>query len=308
MQVAGIRLSGARVELIEVDEPRPLADDEVLLAVRAAGVANWDEFVRTGAWNVGAKPPMALGVEAAGTVLAVGQAVTDWAPGNAVMTHPVPLRDQGTWAPRLIAPAALLAPKPHSATWEAAAAFPVPALTAEQVLGDALNIHAGEQLLVNGAGGVTGGLLVVLGTLRGAQVIATVGPSSEPRVRALGARHVIDYHDQEWPEQVRAITGRHGVAAAANAAPGGAATAIRTVADGGRLATITSDPPSQQRGITVSSIYVRADGSQLGELAKQFAAGQLAMPVAASYRLADAAQALAQATGGHAARAIVLTP
>jgi NADPH:quinone reductase-like Zn-dependent oxidoreductase len=49
----------------------------VPLEVRAAGVGNWDEFVCTGGWDVGAKPPMALGVEAAGTVLAVGHAVDD---------------------------------------------------------------------------------------------------------------------------------------------------------------------------------------------------------------------------------------
>ena len=265
-------------------------------------MGNWDEFVRTGGWDLGANPPMALGVEAAGTVLAAGQAVGDWAPGDAVMTHPVPLRDQGTWAPRLIAPAGLLARKPPNASWEVAAAFPIPALTAEQVLGDVLNIRAGEQLLVHGAGGVTGGLLVALGSLRGAQVIATAGPASQQRVSALGAHQVIDYHDQEWPEQVRAITGRHGVAAAVNAAPRGAASAIRAVADGGRLATITSDPPSQQRGITVSSIYVRADGNQLRKLGQRLGDGQLEIPVAASYRLADAAQALAQATGGHVRR------
>jgi NADPH:quinone reductase-like Zn-dependent oxidoreductase len=307
MQVAGIRRLGAQVEMIEVDEPRPLAGDEVLLEVRAAGVASWDEFVRTGGWDVGARPPMALGVAAAGTVLAAGQAAGGWAPGDAVMTHPVPLRDQGTWAPRLIAPAGLLARKPPSASWEAAAAFPVPALTAGQVLG-ALNIHPGEQLLIHGAGGVTGGLLVALAVLRGAEVIATAGPASQQRVAALGARHIIDYHDQDWPDQVRAITGRHGAATAANAAPGGAASAIRAVADGGRLATITSNPPSQQRGITVSSIYVRADGNQLRNLAQQFGDRQLQIPVAASYRLTDAARALAQATGGHAAGAIALTP
>ncbi len=307
MHVAGIRRVGDRVEMMDVGEPRALASDEVLLQVRAAGVANWDEFVRTGSWDVGGRPPMALGVEAAGTVLATGQAVSEWAPGDAVMTHPVPLRDQGTWAPRLIAPAGLLARKPPGASWEAAAAFPVPAITAEQVLG-ALNIHAGEPLLVHGAGGVTGSLLAALAVLRGAEVIATAGPSSRRRVSALGARYVIDYHDQDWSEQVRAITGGRGVAAAANAAPVGAATAIRAVADGGRLATITSDPPSQQRGITVSSIYVRADGNQLRKLSQQFADGQLEIPVAASYRLADAAQALAEATGGHASGAIVLTP
>lgn len=306
MQVAGIRRLGARVELIDADESRPLADGEVLLEVRAAGVGNWDEFVRTGGWDVGARPPMALGVEAAGVVLAVGRAVTDWAPGDAVMTHPVPLRDQGTWAPRLITPADLLARKPHRTTWEAAAAFPVPALTAEQVL-DALNIQAGEQFLVNGAGGVTGGLLVALGALRGAEVIATAGPSSRQRVRALGARHVIDYHDQDWPEQVRAIARGGGVAAAANAAPGGATSSIRAVADGGRLATITGDPPGEERGVAVSSIYVRSDGNQLRKLAKLLEAGRLEIPVASSHHLADAAQALARATGGHAAGAIVLT-
>src|SRR5204862_7705781 len=176
-----------------------------------------------------------------------------------------------------------------------------------QVLG-ALSVRAGEPLLVHGASGVTGGLLVALAVLCSAEVIATAGPASQQRVAARGARQVIDYHDQDWPGQVRAITGRHGVAAAANAAPGGAATAIRAVAGGGRLATITSDPPGQQRGITVSSIYIRADGNQLRNLAQQFEEGQFEIPVAASYRLTDAAQALAQETGGHAAGALALIP
>jgi NADPH:quinone reductase-like Zn-dependent oxidoreductase len=189
--------------------------------------------------------------------------------GDAVMTHPVPLRDQGTWAPRLIALAGLLARKPQGASWEAAAAFPVPALTAEQVLSDTLNVCTGEQLLVHGASGITGGLIVALAALRGAQVIAPAGPSSQQRVTALGARHVIDYHDQDRPAQVRAITANRGVDAAANAAPDGAASAIEAVADGGRLATITSDPPGEERGITVSSIYIRPDGNQLRELAAQ---------------------------------------
>jgi NADPH:quinone reductase-like Zn-dependent oxidoreductase len=306
MQVAGIREIGAPVEMIDVSEPRPLAPDEVLVEVAAAGVGNWDEFVRTGGWDVGVGPPMALGVEAAGTVLAVGDAVVDWSPGDEVMTHPLPLRDQGTWAPQLVAPAALLARKPANVTWEAAAAFAVPALTAEQVLGEALDVQGGEQLLVHGAGGVTGGLLVALGTLRGAHVIATAGQASRQRVSALGAHQVIDYHDRDWPEQVRAITGGRGVAAAVNAVPGYATDAIRAVADNGRLATITSDPPAEERGITVSNVYVRPDGDQLRNLAKHFADGKLAIPVASTYGLADAAAALAQTISGHAGGAILL--
>jgi hypothetical protein len=71
------------------------------------------------------------------------------------------------------------------------------------------------------------------------------------------------------------------VTAAANAAPAGDASALEAVADGGRLATITSDPPSQQRGITISSIYVRADGNQLRNLASLLGGGQMEIPVAA---------------------------
>lgn len=308
MRVAGIRHIGDDVELIEVPGPRPLAEDEVLIRVTAAGVGNWDEIVRTGGWDVGCSPPMALGVEAAGTVVAVGRTVTDWAPGDDVLTHPLPLRDQGTWAPTLIAPAGLLARKPVGVAWEAAAVFPVPALTAEQVLAEALRVQVGDRLLVHGAGGVTGGLLVALGALRGAELLATAGPHSQQRVAALGARHVIDYHDEHWSDRVRAITGGAGVSAAVNATPGGAAMAIRTVADGGRLATITSDAPAEERGITVSSVYVRPDGEQLRRLAPLLADGQLTVAVASVDGLLDAAEALARVVDGRASGAVALRP
>jgi NADPH:quinone reductase-like Zn-dependent oxidoreductase len=249
MLVAGIRRTGGDVGMIDVPGPRPLAGDEVLIQVRAAGVGNWDEFVRTGGWDVGRRPPMALGVEAAGLVTAVGSMVTDWAPGDEAMTHPLPLPDQGTWAPTLIAPSASIARKPAGVSWEAAAVFPVPALTAAQVLDEALGVGPGDRLLVNGAGGVTGRLLVSLGSLRGAEVTATAGPRSRAPVAALGARDVFDYHAQDWPDQVLAMTDGTGVCAAVNATPDGAGDAIRAVRDGGRLATITSDPPEQERGI-----------------------------------------------------------
>ena len=279
----------------------------MLIQVRAAGVGNWDEIARTGGWDVGRRPPMALGVEAAGVVTAVGSMVTEWAPGDEVMTHPLPLRDQGTWAPTLIAPAAVLARKPAGVPWEVAAVFPVPALTAAQVLDEALGVGPGDQLLVNGAGGVTGRLLVSLGSLRGAEVVATAGPHSRAPLAALGAHHVIDYHEQDWPDQVLAITDGSGVAAAVNAAPDGAGHAIRAVRDGGRLATITSDPPEQERGITVSSVYVRPDGGQLDALGRLLAAGQLETPVATSYELRDVADAVATVVSGRAGGAVALT-
>src|SRR4051812_20496380 len=306
MVVAGIRHIGGHVGGIDLPAARPPRDDEVLVEGRAAGGGNWGAIVRTGGWDVGSSPPMALGVEAAGVVAAVGSAVTDWAPGDEVMTHPLPLRDQGAWAPALVAPAAQLARKPAMVSWEVAAVFPIPALTAAQALDEALEVDAGDRLLVNGAGGVTGRLLVSLASLRGAEIVATAGRHSHRALEALGARHVIDRKDADWVEQVLAITGGSGVPAAVNAAPGGATDAIRAVADGGRLATITSDPPAQERAITVSNLYVRSDGDQLRDLAGLLAAGRLDISPATTYGLPDAADALATVVSGRAGGAVAL--
>ncbi len=116
-------------------------------------------------------------------------------------------------------------------------------------------------MLVHGAGGVTGGLLVQLAAHLGATVIATGSPRSAERIRGLGASEVLDYRQPDWPERVRSLTG--GADAAVNAARDGAADAVRAVRDGGALATITSDPPDPGRGITVREVYVAPDGPRL---------------------------------------------
>jgi NADPH:quinone reductase-like Zn-dependent oxidoreductase len=308
MRAAGIDAFGGDVHILELDEPESPAADEAVISVRAAGVANWDEFVRTGSWDVGGRPPLALGVEAAGVVADVGEAVTSLAPGDEVLTHPLPLRHQGAWAERLVAPADLVARKPAAVPWESAAAFPVPALTADQALTEAAPAPAGEWVLVHGAGGVTGGLLVQLAVARGATVIATAGPSSAARVRSYGATVVLDYHDLDWPTRARDAALGGGVGAAVNAAPDGAATALEAVTDGGRLATITGDPPPAERGVTVADVYVRADGARLAALVAALADGLLSLRVAAKLPLADAATALEDAVTGRAAGATVLSP
>ena len=305
MRVAGIQAVDGPVELIDVAEPPAPAGDEVLIEVRAAGVANWDDVVRRGEWDVGIGPPMALGVEAAGVVAAVGDAVDGFSAGDEVLTHPLPLRDQGAWAAALLAPAAQLARKPESVSWAAAGAFPVPALTAAQAIDEALGVAHGETLLVNGAGGVTGSLLVSFGAVRGAEVIAIAGSDGHEYLRSLGAAQVLDYHDGAWPDEVRRITGGTGVDLALNAVPGGSADAIGLVHDGGRLVTITSDQPESQREISASTLYVRPDGPRLEEMVELLAADRLAILVGSTFSLADAGEALAT-VDGNGGRAVVI--
>ena len=122
MRAAGITALGEPVEIFEVDEPAMPAAGEVLIDVAAAGIGNWDDLVRVGDWEVGGPAPMALGTEAAGTVAAAGSGVADLREGDGVMTHPLPLRRHGTWAEKVLAPAASVAARPPEAPWEVAGA------------------------------------------------------------------------------------------------------------------------------------------------------------------------------------------
>jgi len=304
MRAAGITALGEPVEILEVDEPAPPAANEVLIDVAAAGIGNWDELVRIGSWRIGGPAPMALGTQAAGTVAAAGPGVTEVREGDEVITHPLPLRRHGTWTGKLLAPAASVAPRPPEVSWEASGAFPIPALTAAQALDETLRIESGGWVIVNGAGGVTGGMLVQLAAARGARVIATASANKAERIRGYGASEVLDYHG-DWPALVREITG-DGAPKAVNAAPGQAASTLKAVADGGRLATITGDPPREERGVAVSDVYVRPDGRQLSALVELLAHGTLSVPIASVRPLDQAAQALREVVAG-ADGAIVLS-
>jgi NADPH:quinone reductase-like Zn-dependent oxidoreductase len=307
VKAAGICEFGAPVELLELPGPRTLRPGEVLIDVRASGLGNWDEIARTGGWDLGIRPPLALGVEAAGVIAAVGDQVNGVRVGDRVTAHSLPLREQGAWAEQHIAAAEHVAAVPPDVPFDAAAALPVPALTADQTIGDALGVRAGEAVLVNGAGGVTGGLLVQLAAHRAATVIATAGPDSADRLAALGADTVLDYHRPDWPRQVRALT-QGGVDAAANAVPFGSVRTMQAVRDRGRLATITSDPPAAERDITVRAVLVAPDGRRLGDLVQLFAQGSLMVSVGERFSLGQGAAALARVGHGAPGSAVVLRP
>lgn len=308
MRAAGIRQYSAPVEPLELPGPGELRPDEVLLDVRCCGVGNWDDIARTGGWDLRRHPPMALGVEAAGVVAGTGVAVAGLAAGDRLMTHSLPLRAEGAWAEWFVAAATDVAAIPDTVPFDVAAAMPVPALTADQALRDALGAGPGATLLVNGAGGVTGTLIVQLARHLGAEVIATAGPHSAARVSAAGAAHVLDRQSPEWPGQVRKLTAGRGVDLAVNAAPGGAARALGAVKNGGRLATITSDLPDGERGIEVRQVYVAPDGPRLARLGELLAAGTIGVTVSAPFPLELAARALAHLQQGTNGQAVVLQP
>ena len=305
MKGAGVRAIGGPVQLLDLPELPSLKADEVLIEVHAAGVANWDDLVRTGAWHVGITPPMALGVEAAGTIRLAGTSVSRFKTGDEVLTHSAPLRHQGAWAERFLVPEAHVAPKPVAMEMTVAGAFSVPALTAYQVLSAALDVQAGESVLVRGGGGVTGAMLVATAAAMGARVIAIASPRSEERLKQFGATAVLD-RSSSWQQAATRLAGG-GFPALVNTVRGGTASVLPLVADNGRLATITGDPPASERGIRITNVYVAPDGNALERLAADFAKRGLTLPVATVFGLAQGATALAEVVVGSLG-AVVIDP
>jgi NADPH:quinone reductase-like Zn-dependent oxidoreductase len=306
MRAAGIRAIGGQVEQLDLPSPPDPAGDEVLIEVRAAGIGNWDDLVRTGAWDVGTAPPMALGVEAAGVVRAIGATQARFAPGDEVLVHSVPMRHQGAWAEWFLAPADHVGAKAPDLDWAVAGTLPVPALTASQVV-MRLGCGPNDDALIHGAGGVTGGLLVAFAAASGCRVVATCSPRAAGRVRGYGASEVVDYHARDWATHLlRARAGRFSVVI--NAVRGGAAALLPMMADGGRLATIAGDPPQGERGIQVVNAYVAADGPALEAAVGQLLARRLTIPIAGVYGLGEAAVGLQSVVEGHAEGACAVDP
>ena len=129
-----------------------------------------------------------LGREVAGTVVAVGSAVTRFAAGDEVFGI-----GRGTFAEYAAARADKLARKPANLTFEQAAVVPVSALTALQALTDAGHVQAGQHVLVIGASGGVGSYAVQLAKAFGAEVTGVCSTAKLDLVRSLGADHVIDY-------------------------------------------------------------------------------------------------------------------
>jgi NADPH:quinone reductase-like Zn-dependent oxidoreductase len=297
-------VSGAETEvaLLELPEPPSPGPGQILVSVEAAGVGPWDQLLNGAGWDVGLRPPAALGVEGAGTVLAVGAGVTGFAVGDRVLAHEAPLPGgSGFWAERILVNAEHAAPCPPGLDAVHAAALPVNGLTAVQAL-EELDLGRGQRLLITNGGGATGALAIQLAAAKGIEVTATASAAAAERLLGLGAMEVVDYHDPDWPATVRGEFD-----GALIIATGTAEAALPLVRDGGRLCSLTSDAPAEERGITTWDLYVEPNSAQLVQLAEQAAAGTLKL-APEPLPLSEGPAAFARVAGGRAGgKKIVLT-
>ncbi|MFD0435729.1 NADP-dependent oxidoreductase [Streptomyces chartreusis] len=282
------------VEVVETGVPEP-GERQIRIKVAAAALNPVDAGVRAGVFGA-LQGRTGLGWDVAGTVNAVGGAGS-WNVGDAVVAlHYGMVKPLGTHAEYVVVDADAVASAPATADAVHAASLPLNALTALQAL-DRLELTSGQSLLVTGAAGAVGGYAVQLAARRGITVTALAREADEEFVRSLGAAGF-----------TAGGAGAGSFDAVLDAAVLGA-PALEWVRDGGAyIGVIPHAEPGSVRGVRTGAVEVRADGAQLAELVRLVDEGVLALRVAETYALDDAAKAHARLAEGGVRGRLVLVP
>jgi NADPH2:quinone reductase len=284
-------------ELVEVDVPSPAAG-EVTIAVRAAGVNPADyKHVASGDFT----EPVAIGFEVSGVISAVGPdtelASGGGAPGDEVIAY----RVSGGYASALTVPAADVFAKPAGLDHAAAANLLLAGTTAAEML-HVTRVTAGQTVVVHGASGAVGVSVLQQARLLGARVIGTAGPGSFDTVRKFGATPVA--YGDGLESQLREMA-PEGFAAALDCVGTEEAVdvSLALVKDRNQIVTIAAFQRAEKDGIRViggsmptSAAFRNATRARLIALAGK---EELLVPVARTYPLREAKEALAFLQDGH---------
>jgi NADPH:quinone reductase len=195
------------LEDVAVGEPGP---SEARLRHVAVGINFADTYFRTGMYPV--PLPAGMGVEAAGTVEAVGEGVTNVKPGDRV-TYTGFVNTLGAYSTERLIPAAPLIKLPDAIPFETAAAMTMRGLTSAYLMRRIWPLAQGDTILLHAAAGGVGLIVSQWAKILGLNVIGTVSSEAKAEVaRAHGCDHVILYGREDVAKRVREITGGVGVA------------------------------------------------------------------------------------------------
>lgn len=332
MKAVRLHEFGGPEVLVYEDAPKPRAKaGEVLVRTHAIGVNPPDWYLREGyrmlppAWQPAMTLPIIPGTDIAGVVETVGHGVTSFSAGDevyAMVRFPSGLAGGSqAYAEYVTVPVAELALKPAGIDHVQAAAAPMSLLTAWQFLiaqgHDVPNpLQArqhvpvpltGKRVLVNGAGGGVGHLLVQLAKWQGAHVTAVSSGKHETMLRDFGVDRFLDYNAVDVET---AVTGLDLVVDAV----GGAKSArfLKTLKRGGALLPIfglgfDGHDEAARLGVTVSTTQVNSHGGQLAEIAPLLSDGTIRVAIDSIFPLAEARKAHERAAAGHLQGKIVLT-
>jgi NADPH:quinone reductase len=193
------------MRLDDVPQPTPKAG-EAIVKVDAAGLNYIDVYFRSGMYK--AEYPLTLGMEAAGSVTAVGANVSDVKVGDKVAYTGVP----AAYAEYAVAPAARLVVLPAGVSTRQGAAAMLQGMTAHYLACSTYPLKTGDTCLVHAAAGGVGLLLCQMAKMRGARVIGTVSTDDKAKLaREAGADETIIYTRQDFEAEVKRLTDGKGL-------------------------------------------------------------------------------------------------
>ncbi len=283
----------------------PVGPDTVLVRVKATSVNPVDWKIREG-YLQGAyphHPPIVPGWDVAGVVEAVGPAVvTGLKEGDEVWGYV--RRDDvkyGTAAELVPAPQRTVSKKPSSLSFEEAAAVPLAGLTAYQALVEALDIQAGERVLIHGAAGGVGQFAAQIALDEGCEVVGTASQANHAYLRELGLAEVVDYNEGPVSKQLDTP-----VDAVLDLVGGDALEdAPDQVKDSSRITSIVD--AQTVLGLGGRYVFVRPEREHLDALTDLADGGNLRVDVAETFPLERLADAHRMSEEGHTRGKIVVT-
>lgn len=300
---------------------RPMvAADEVLLRVHAAGVDRGTWHFMTGRpyvfrLAIGIRKPRnpVLGLDMAGTVVAVGSAVSRFSVGDELFGF-----GKAAFAEYVVAREDKLARKPVNASFEQAAVVPVSASTALQALCDVGRVEPGQTVLIIGASGGVGSYAVQLAKAFGAEATGVCSTAKLELVRSLGADHVVDYTRDDFADGSRRydlildFAGNPSLRRLRRALTPTGTAVIAGGEEGGRwtggmgrtLRALAVSPFVRQR---FANFIAKQRSSDLERLADLIEAGTVTPSIDRAYPLDEAPEAMRHLAAGRARGKVAIT-
>lgn len=263
----------------EVDIPSP-GPGQVLVKVIATSFNPVDDHIRLGVLAEAIPTPLPItpGLDVAGTVVARGEGVTTVQVDDHVIGM-FPLNEHGGAADYAVIAANSVALAPRTVQLADAAALPLTGLAARQAAIELADIRSGQRVLVNGAGGAVGSIVVQLAVDAGATVTAVSGPQHAERLLGYGAAEVVGPLDLDAGPH--AVGGPFDVVVNhVRLSPDGLATLTGYVADGGiAVSSAGAVPADDERAVRTASVWVQPDGSHLADLVSRLDQGRIALHI-----------------------------
>lgn len=303
---------------------------DVLVKVSAASINPLDVMIRNGEFKqlLKYRKPFVLGHDVAGVVTEVGSAVQGFAVGDEIYSRPRDLRI-GAFAEYIAIDQADLAPKPLSLSLHEAAAVPLVALAAWQVLVDRAHLQPGQKVLVHAGAGGLGSTVIQLAKHLGAHVATTANGRDADRLHRLGADSVIDYTKEDFSQVLSgydfvldSLGGKNLEKSVTVLKPGGLAIGVAGPPDAG-LAKQLGLPrfmrlplgllsrnirnAAKKRGARYEFFFMQANGAQLRDLAALYDAGVLQPVLDRTFPFDRTLEALGFVDQGKAHGKVVIT-